>query len=67
MDDLKNRVREQFLTYEDSGDFKNRSHVVSQLESDFPWSYNKIYQICRDLDFDVSKFKGKSVKRKKEK
>jgi len=64
MDALNDQVREQFLTYEDSGEYKNRSHIVSKLESDFPWSYNKIYQLCRDLDFDGDKYKGKKVKSK---
>ncbi len=63
---MYDEARDLYLIMENSGEFKNKTSLLSQLAAKYKkttqWSYN----ICRDLPFDKSKFNTQKKKRTRE-
>jgi len=58
--ELGDEIREQFLTFEDSGDYKNRTTLISVLAGMFSISTTKVRQFVDTLPFDKEKYNKKN-------
>lgn len=47
--ETREQLRNQYLTYMESGNFERRSDIFAKLANDNGKTYNWAYQICRDL------------------
>ena len=52
---VKEEVRNLFLTMEDSGKYKSKHQIFSEISRQYNRSYQWAYGICADLPFDSSK------------
>lgn len=54
--ELREEVRNLFLTLEDSGNYKKRADIINLIAEQYDKSWSWVDQKCRGLDFDKNKY-----------